>query len=147
MPHDLMHLVVERELGLRHGIFGQLAAGGTAGTFHVVVGAPLPGREAARQRRAVAKRGARLLRQGRADSAMSEHAADVCRRAWLARGAGGDVAATGAMPCSAEQLARICDVLDELSAVWARLGVGQALILDWPDAGSESRRVAPVRPN
>ena len=32
MPHDLIHFVVERELGIRHGIFGQLAAGGTAGT-------------------------------------------------------------------------------------------------------------------
>ena len=31
MPHDMMHLVVESQLGLTRGIFGQLAAGGTAG--------------------------------------------------------------------------------------------------------------------
>ena len=35
MPHDMMHLVVEAQLGLTRGIFGQLAAGGTAGTFHL----------------------------------------------------------------------------------------------------------------
>jgi len=34
MPHDLQHLIVEQELGIRLGIFGQIAAGGTAGTFH-----------------------------------------------------------------------------------------------------------------
>src|SRR5689334_18462280 len=33
IPHDLVHLVVEEEFGLRKGIFGQLAAGGNAGTF------------------------------------------------------------------------------------------------------------------
>ena len=33
IPHDLVHLVVEDEFGLRQGIFGQLAAGGNAGTF------------------------------------------------------------------------------------------------------------------
>jgi hypothetical protein len=147
MPHDLIHFVVERELGLRNGIYGQLAAGGTAGTFHAATCGVAPGREAARQRRALAKRGAKLLRQGRADSATSERAADLCRRAWLARAAGGEVPMEGALPCSALELARICDVLDELSATWAMLGIGQALTLHWPDANRDARRGAAVRPN
>jgi hypothetical protein len=33
IPHDLVHLVIEEQLGLRDGIFGQLAVGGNAGTF------------------------------------------------------------------------------------------------------------------
>ena len=33
MPHDLQHFIVEQELGIKLGIFGQLAAGGTAGTL------------------------------------------------------------------------------------------------------------------
>jgi hypothetical protein len=33
LPHDMVHFVVEREAGLRDGIFGQLAAGGDAHTF------------------------------------------------------------------------------------------------------------------
>jgi hypothetical protein len=146
MPHDLVHFVVERELGLRHGIFGQLAAGGTAGTFHPAGCGAAPRREAARQRRALAKRVAKLLRQGRADSALSERAADLCRRAWLARAAGGEAAVAAALPCSARELDRICTVLDELSRAWARLGIGQALTLDWPDAGRESRLGTVVRP-
>jgi hypothetical protein len=30
LPHDLVHFVVERHVGIVHGVFGQLAAGGTA---------------------------------------------------------------------------------------------------------------------
>jgi hypothetical protein len=78
---------------------------------------------------------------------MSEHMADVCWRAWSARAAGGTGAVTGAMGCSADKLGRICDVLDELSAAWAKLGIGQALTLHWPDVAGESRRVAAVRPS
>jgi hypothetical protein len=146
LPHDLIHLVVERELGLRHGIFGQLAAGGTAGTFHSVGGDGASPRDAARARRALAKRGATLQRQGHADSVKSEQAADICRRAWLAR-AGGAKLVADAVPFSAEQLTRICDRLDELSAAWSRLQIGQALTVHWPEGRTESRRGAGVRPN
>lgn len=51
MPHDLLHLVVESELGLRRGIFGQVAAGGHAGTFHLDAVAGESPREASRRRR------------------------------------------------------------------------------------------------
>ena len=147
MPHDLIHFVVERELGIRHGIFGQLAAGGTAGTFHANADGGVPRREAARQRRALAKRGEKLLLQGSADSAKSERAADVCRRAWVARTASGEFTVTDEMPYSAVEIARVCEALDELSAAWANLAIGQALTLYWPAAGREERRVAAVRPN
>jgi len=36
LPHDLQHFIVERALGIEGAVFGQLAAGGTAGTFHVI---------------------------------------------------------------------------------------------------------------
>jgi hypothetical protein len=42
MPHDLQHFIVERTLGIRNGIFGQLAHGGSAGTFHTKTLAKLP---------------------------------------------------------------------------------------------------------
>ena len=32
MPHDLQHFIVEQTLGIEGAIYGQLAAGGTAGT-------------------------------------------------------------------------------------------------------------------
>lgn len=117
-------------------IFGQLAAG----TFHPAKCGVAHRREAARKQRALDKRGAMLQRQGRADSATSERAADFCRRSWLARTVGGEMPMTDAVPCSALELARICDVLDELSAAWTLLGIGQALTLHWPEAGREARR-------
>jgi hypothetical protein len=146
MPHDLIHFIVERELRIRHGIFGQLADGGTAGTFHPVADAPAPRRTAARRRRALARRGATLLQKGRADSAVSEQAADLCRRAWLARRAGTTFAMKEGMLYSARQVIRVCDVLDELSAAWVALSVGEALTLNWP-AGDKERRIAAMRPN
>src|SRR5215217_5827772 len=71
MPHDLMHLVVEAQLGLTRGIFGQLAAGGTAGTFHPSVTSSESSRETARASKRVAARGKKLLKEGRDDCVQS----------------------------------------------------------------------------
>ncbi len=35
VPHDLVHFAVEEQLGLRLGIYGQVAAGGDVGGFFV----------------------------------------------------------------------------------------------------------------
>ncbi len=40
LPHDLVHFLVECEWGIQNGIFGQLAAGGDAGTFRPRSGGP-----------------------------------------------------------------------------------------------------------
>lgn len=149
MPHDLLHYVVERELGLRCGIFGQLAKGGSAGTFRIIAETNKGGREAARRRRHLAKRGARLLKEGQHDSSMSERAASICQREWQTRRAarrqavassGGlkaretlthqVTAATGGI--SEECLERVCGRLDELSGKWARLDIGESVTVEWP---------------
>ena len=159
LPHDLLHFVVEHELGLRGGVFGQLAAGGTAGTFHLAPTANGTHRDEARQRKALARRGAKLLRAGRGDSVKSERAAAHCYRAWVSR----SLRPTGATdsrqtrqspdrPSSEREAAigadfvprqveRVCERLDELSAQWAGLEIGQALTLTWPDCSHG------VRPN
>ena len=147
LPHDLLHFVVERELGIRHGIFGQLAAGGTAGTFRPIPTSAAPGRKGARQRRALARRGEKLLQQGRADSLESEHAADTCLRAWTAHTAGREYTARQDSPYSALELARVCAALDEVGCAWLKLPVGQALTLHWPDTRPVPRGIATVRPN
>ena len=141
MPHDLLHLVVESELGLRHGIFGQVAAGGDAGTFHAVPSGAENHREAARRRRRAAKRGERLLREGRQESAQSEHATYVCLYEWLTRSAdpkrrklAAEMAPpTGSRALTEDVLARVCARLDNLSARWTNLGVGEFLTVTWPD--------------
>ena len=85
VPHDLLHLVVEARLGLTRGIFGQLAAGGDAGTFHLTSSRNNSTKEFARERKRLRERGEKLLREGRAESAQSERATYICWQRWLAR--------------------------------------------------------------
>lgn len=150
MPHDLLHFIVESELGLRQGIFGQIADGGTAGTFRAVQSPGEDRREAARSRRRETQRGSKLLRQGQEDSMQSERATVICLYEWLARStdpsrrtlaaemAGNAKHVRSQLPAAESQalnesaIKRICARMDELSAQWATLAVGQGLTVHWP---------------
>lgn len=151
MPHDLMHLVVEAQLGLQHGIFGQLASGGDAGSFHLHVGSDEGSRKIARARRRVSTRGKKLLKKGMDEALISERATYICWHEWLARSSSREQRAqsaamaqqsaevkntTGAAELralNARKLDEICAHLDELSARWSRLEVGQSMAVSWPD--------------
>src|SRR4026209_1958230 len=74
MPHDMMHLVVEAQLGLHRAVFGQLASGGDAGTFHLHVQRDQSSRELARVSNRVKARGKRLMKEGRDEALQSERA-------------------------------------------------------------------------
>ena len=136
MPHDLVHFVVERELGLRQGIFGQLAAGGNAGLFLPTSTEARDRRGSARERRALLKRSEKLALAGRDDGAASEAAAAVALMAWRTHRRGGRFAAPAWI--GTERLRRICEQMDVLSAQWMRLDVGDSMSVDWPE--SESSR-------
>lgn len=151
MPHDLLHMVVEAELGLMRGVFGQLAAGGDAGSFGRDLEPQGRTRANSRRRRRTAARGAKLLREGRAESAQSERAAYIFWHEWLARSSDAGrqrVAKSMAAQaqqvrdtCSPAELAaftedateRICRRLDQISALWANLEVGEAVAVSWPE--------------
>ncbi len=151
IPHDMMHLVVECRLGLTRGVFGQLAAGGDAGTFHLPVNHDNSSRETARARSRIKVRGAKLLRLGRDESARSERATYICWYEWLARSQSSELRKrASAMAKNAEQvssaagtaelralskekLAEICRDLDRLSSYWSRLAIGESLAVRWPD--------------
>lgn len=141
-----MHLVVEAKLGLTRAVFGQLAAGGDAGTFHLIPQSQRTTRDLARLRRAVKTRGQKLLREGRDESVQSERATYICWNEWLARSRSN----TQTMAQQAKQvravapanelrrldettLADICRHLDELSSHWSRLNIGEAVTVRWPD--------------
>jgi hypothetical protein len=141
MPHDLQHFIVERELGIKHGIFGFLAVGGESRG-----GERQPGREASRRRRKGKRRDQRMIRRGeRADGDNSEAAAFLCWCEWLRRS--GDVrvmqlaeqiASTPARIADEtrrrygeESVARICACMDELSNRWSRLAIGESLTVAW----------------
>lgn len=151
MPHDLMHLVVEAQLGLAGGIFGQLAAGGDAGTFHIPAQPAANSRQLARARKRVSVRGKKLLSGGRDDCAQSERATFICWQAWLARSS--SLEAQQRSQTMAQQarevrdtasgkeqrvlnerrLEEICEHLDQLSAHWSRLRIGESMSVAWPD--------------
>jgi len=156
MPHDLAHLIVEIELKLTGGIFGQLAAGGHAATFHA---ARTNDRRAdARDKRRRDKRGDALMQQGRDDGALSERASYICTQAWMARSK--DPALRTRARAMAEEathvravqsqdemraltpavIDRACARFEALSAQWRALAIGESMIVEWPhDAGNRRR--------
>ena len=151
IPHDMMHLVVEAQLGLKRGVFGQLAAGGDAGTFHVPMNAGESSRKLGRVRKRVKEKGQKLLREGRDESIHSERATYICWYEWLARSSSSDwKELSQSMAKQAKQVRdtaageeleilnerkmdQICKHLDELSSQWSNLEVGQSIAVRWPD--------------
>ncbi len=152
MPHDLLHLVVEAQLGLSHGIFGQVAAGGHSGTLRSYIGPSKNARDAARKQRRIDRRGKKLLqRVGPNESEQSERATYICWYEWLARSESSDCRKlANSMSMQAKQvwsvtpedelhalsekkINQICRHLDELSSRWSQLRIGESMIVHWPD--------------
>jgi hypothetical protein len=149
MPHDLLHFIVERELGMTRGIFGFIAAGGDARGPERAAGESR--RQASRRRRHADRRDAKMLRRGARDEGdRSERATFVCAWEWWRRS--GDPArgrriarfTSAANPrdllpadeneaLSERAVTRICAAMDELSAQWSRLAVGQFFSVEWPE--------------
>lgn len=128
LPHDLVHLLVERYFGLNDGIYGQLAAGGNAGTFQPV--------DQQRTRR-WARHNDRKNATSGSDNARSEKLAAVALGAWQIRHG------YAQPPDNAEHLLAeagltdadlpaLVDHLDELADQWHALTVGESLTTTWP---------------
>jgi hypothetical protein len=162
MPHDLLHLVVEAQLGLDGGVFGQLAGGGNAGTFHPISDGDSSARARIRAVHRMNTRGKKLKREGRDDSSQSERATYICWYEWLARSLSADRRKTalamreqanhvrGTAPAhemhalSEKKIERICRHLDELSSHWSRLAVGESMSVRWPNLAVSSKTSASV---
>lgn len=127
IPHDLVHLVVEEELGLRDGIFGQLAAGGNAGTF-------VPTEEL--RTKAWARQVERRNRSTGRDMARSEELAARVYPRWLRNSGhlpGSHYVQQDPPPTDLTdaELARAFRRLDELAAQWRAVAVGESLSVQW----------------
>jgi hypothetical protein len=151
IPHDLMHLVVEAQLGLTHAIYGQLAAGGTAGTFRLIVKSDESSRKISRARHRVNARGKKMLSKAREECLQSERATYICWQAWLDRSASperrktaqtmadqakqvrGVADATELQALNQRKLDEICKHLDQLGSHWSSLEIGQSMTVHWPD--------------
>src|SRR5258705_7514806 len=108
LPHDMAHFVVENELGISGGVFGQLAGGGHARTFQPT---------AEQASRKVAKRGNRIAASNRDDAMLSEKVVYLACRTW--NNAHSEVSPIEGV--SAEDILRVCRKFDEVSAVWSKL--------------------------
>lgn len=128
IPHDLVHWVAEEEFGLRDGIFGQLAAGGNAGTF-------VPTEEL--RTKAWARQVERRNRSTGAEMGRSEALAAQVYPRWLRhRGhlPGSHYVHQDPPPTdlSVADLERAFERLDSLSGTWRAVRVGGAMTVDWP---------------
>lgn len=132
LPHDMAHFVVENTLGLSGGIFGQLAAGGDARTFHAADN---------QVRRKTARRGKRIAAANRNDAMLSEAVVAIACNAWNHRLR----EASPIKGISAEDIARVCAEFDAVSAVWSKLAVGESMTLTWHGGTGKAGRRATLR--
>lgn len=142
LPHDLIHFLVECEWGIGNGIFGQLAAGGDAGTFWTTR------RDIRRRWR---RRGKRLRAAAGGDSGRSERIAHLAFVAWQARHGQAvnpwDVESVReTLELDPAILERTLARFDEIAERWHALGVGGSITLTWPwserppKSGARSKR-------
>ncbi|MEP6704144.1 MAG: hypothetical protein ABJB34_05010 [Acidobacteriota bacterium] len=125
LPHDVAHFIVENELGIKGGIFGQLAAGGSAGSFFS---------HDPKRRRKAKKRGEDLAKTNRADALFSEHAVYASQSRWEAH----DIIPDTKIP--AADIARICKRFEDFARRWSKLTAGGSISLEWKHSGGTVRK-------
>jgi hypothetical protein len=143
IPHDLVHYLVEAELGLSYGVYGSVALGGS--TFIRAVDPAVRPRERARQQRRQRKRD-RALRaqdgQGAGEMARSERLASLCDVVWRRkRGQRPDPGRPAPQFAAndAANVARVVAHLDVVAPQWRELPVGGALAFEWPGVRPRGR--------
>ncbi len=133
LPHDLVHALVETELGIPDGIWGCVADGVVWNSMRHVSG---------RQPPHAAERSARLERERREVVQWAEGVADLVAR--TARGAAvlpGEAAALGLEP---DRLAGTAAALADAGRRWRALPVGESWTLEWRQpVSSRGRSPAP----
>ena len=132
LPHDIMHLVVERELRIRNGVWGGIAAGAVFGSMQYVSGR--------RQPRAT-ERSAQLLRGFRREGLRAELLAGLVSSAAaldqmtpeaIRRLADAKLSVLPETDVDPVVIAAAARALQVEAARWARLRVGDELCYEWP---------------
>lgn len=116
LPHDAAHFIAENELGILGGVFGQLAAGGTANTFYS---------EETKYPRKARKRGKEIAKANKADALFSEHAIYAAQSRWEKH----DIIPDTKIPKT--DVDRIIAKFEEFAAKWSALSVGGSITLEW----------------
>lgn len=143
LPHDVRHLIVERELRVTDGIFGAIAAGTVWTSMHHLRGRRPPhaadrSQQLKRAQRSRVMRAELLANLVEAVAVLDNPSPDEIGR--IARmklsvvpvvEPGSDPADVIAMP-PPEALAAAARALQVEAARWARLRVGEELVYEWP---------------
>lgn len=125
LPHDAAHFIVENELGIMGGVFGQLAVGGTANTFHS---------QDSRAQRKARRRGAEIAKANKKDALFSEHAIYAAQARWEKH----DIIPDTKIPPA--DIARIIEKFEEFAAKWSNLRVGGSVTLEWKGSSKPKLR-------
>ena len=126
LPHDAAHFIVENELPILNGIFGQIAAGGTANSFRS---------EELKNPRKKKRQGRAMAKSNREDMLLSEHAVFAAQSRWEKQKIIPDT------KIQETDLARLISAFEAFSTKWQKLAVGDSMSLEWkPFAGSRSKR-------
>lgn len=115
LPHDAAHFIVEDELGIKGGIFGQMAMGGLL--------RPAEG-DARVQRKAKKKREA-IFKANTEDALLSEHAVYAAQSRWEKH----EIIPATKIPQA--DLDRIIARFEEFAEKWSKLPVGGSIALEW----------------
>lgn len=151
LPHDVRHLIVERELRVSDGIFGAIAAGTVWTSMHHLRGRRPPhsadrSEQLKRTQRNRVRRAELLANLVEAIAVLDDPSPGEIQR--IARmklsvvpvvEPGADPADVIALPPS-EILAAAARALQVEAARWARLRVGDELVYEWPSANPASVR-------
>lgn len=136
IPHDLVHYLVEAELGLSFGVFGSAARGG--GTFTRTVAEKGSARERQRAARKQQKREQTLrahdARHG-AEMEKSERLAGICDLVWRRKQGQRPDPGRPAPVLRTEDVAeaeRVVAHLDAIAPLWRALPIGDELVFEWP---------------
>jgi len=125
LPHDAAHLIVEHELGILLGIFGQIAAGGTAKSFRS---------ENLRKPREKKRQGKSMAHAHRDDMLFSEHAVYAAQSRWENQ----DIIPETRI--SDADIARVIAAFEDFAAKWQDTQIGGSVTLEWkPLVKSRSR--------
>ncbi len=132
LPHDIMHLVVERELRLRDGIWGAIAAGVVFDSMRYV-GARRPPHAAERAKQVLrAFRSPGLRAELLADLVSSAAALDTMTKDTIRRLAADKLSVLPDTEVDPVVIAAAARALQVEAARWARLRVGEELCYEWP---------------
>jgi len=144
IPHDLVHYLVEAELGLTSGVYGRAAAGG--GEFRATVETVGDKRRRSREQRRLKRKEASLRHAdaGTGDMARSEQVAALCDLTWRRRQGATTPTWSRRTPVAAEDQAvvdRVLEHLARLAPLWRTTPAGGSLAFTWPDTSVRTNAV------